>query len=67
MPNNPEGSIMTLSFGPFPLEGVDAQTWTAMGSGGITNLHGAFGSYAFLAVADPKTRKGYVAGWITDE
>ena len=67
MPNNPEGSIMTLSFGPFPLEGVDAQTWTAMGSGGITNLHGAFGSYAFLAVADPRTRKGYVAGWITDE
>lgn len=67
MPGNPEGSNMTLEFGPFELDGVDRNTWVAMGSGGLTNLGNRVGSYAFMAVADPVTRKGYVAGWITDE
>ena len=66
-PNNPAGVPMGLTFGPFALEGVDPATWVAMGTGGLTNLHGRVGSYAFLAIADPKTRKGYVAGWLTDE
>ena len=66
-PGNSQDCEMTLSFGPFALEGADPQTWVAMGSGGLTNIRGRVGSFAFLAVADPKTRKGYVAGWLTDE
>ncbi len=60
-------AAMTHEFGPFPIPGADAGSWVIMGSGGLTNLAEGVGSYAFLAVADPKTRRGYVAGWLTDE
>lgn len=60
-------SAMTCEFGPFPLSGVDPRKWVIMGTGGLTNLVDGVGSYAFMAVADPRTRRGYVAGWLTDE
>ncbi|MBR2982350.1 MAG: hypothetical protein IKC80_03880 [Kiritimatiellae bacterium] len=66
-PNSSGDRAMTRVFGPYKLAGVDSSTWVAMGSGGLTNLTERVGSYAFLAIADPKTRKGYVAGWLTDE
>lgn len=67
LPGNPQDRAMTLTFGPYALDGVNPQTWVAMGSGGLTNIRGRVGSFAFLAIADPRTRKGYVAGWLTDE
>ena len=39
----------------------------ALGTGGITPVDGHSGSFAFLAVVEPKSRKGVVAGWITNE
>jgi hypothetical protein len=38
----------------------------AVGTGGLTPIADA-GSYAYLAVADPVTRTGVVAGWLTHE
>lgn len=37
----------------------------ALGSAGLTSVDGHRGSYAFLAVAQPETRKGVVCGWLT--
>ncbi|MCP5115202.1 MAG: alpha-galactosidase [bacterium] len=36
----------------------------ALGTGGLSEVAGA-GSYSILAVADPETRNGVVAGWLT--
>ena len=49
------------------LADVDAATWRLMGSGGITNAASEVASYAFLALGEPKSRRGYVAAWLTDE
>jgi len=38
-----------------------------LGCDGLTAADEARASYAFLAAADPKTRGGVVAGWLTDE
>lgn len=39
----------------------------ALGTGGLTSVDGHSGSFAFLAVVEPKTRRGVVAGWLTNE
>ena len=39
----------------------------ALGTGGLTPVDGHSGSFAFLAVVEPKTRRGVVAGWLTNE
>ena len=44
-----------------------AQDVKALGTGGLTPVDGHTGSFAFLAVVEPKTRKGVVAGWLTNE
>ena len=45
-----------------------AQELCIQGSGGLTNLsHGAVGSYMYVAVADPRTRRGVVVAWLTSE
>ena len=44
-----------------------AQDVKALGTGGLTPVDGHTGSFAFLAVVEPKTRKGIVAGWLTNE
>ena len=38
----------------------------AQGTAGLTAVNGHSGSYAYLAVADPATRNGVVAGWVTN-
>jgi len=44
-----------------------AQDVKALGTGGLTPVDGHTGSFAFLAVVEPKTRKGIVSGWLTNE
>jgi hypothetical protein len=39
----------------------------ALGTGGLKPASDTNGSYAWLALADPKSRAGVVAGWLTDE
>jgi len=39
----------------------------AMGTAGLTHPAKHTGSYVFLAVADPESRRGVVAGWISHE
>lgn len=55
-----------LSIGPLKLAGVGSD-WRMMGSGGLTNATASVSSYAFLSIAEPKSRSGYVAAWLTDE
>ncbi|MBR5758724.1 MAG: hypothetical protein IKX88_09030, partial [Thermoguttaceae bacterium] len=45
----------------------DLSTCKAFGTGGLTPVDAHSGSYAFLAVVEPTTRDGVVAGWITSE
>ena len=45
----------------------DLSTCKAFGTGGLTPVDGHSGSYAFLAIVEPTTRDGVVAGWITSE
>ena len=44
-----------------------AEDVRALGTGGLTPVDGHSGSFAFLAVVEPKTRRGVVAGWLTNE
>jgi hypothetical protein len=44
-----------------------ARELKALGTGGLTPVDGHSGSFAFLAVVEPKTRRGVVAGWLTNE
>lgn len=37
----------------------------ALGTGGLKALNGHQGSYVFLAIAEPQTRNGVVAAWLT--
>jgi hypothetical protein len=47
----------------------DASELRALGTAGLTGVGHELnpGSYSFLAVADPETRAGVVAGWLTHE
>lgn len=47
--------------------GVPAANLRSFGTGGLSSLDKKSGSYMWLAVAEPKSRKGIVAGWITVE
>jgi hypothetical protein len=42
-------------------------TLKVLGTGGLSAPHDNLGSYAWLTVADPATRGGVVAGWLTGE
>jgi len=42
-----------------------ADTLRAMGTGGLAKLDTKPGSYMYLAVAEPQSRAGVVAGWVT--
>ncbi|MCE5185929.1 MAG: alpha-galactosidase [Planctomycetaceae bacterium] len=56
---------------PFKLRaaGRSVQSLKALGTGGLTGVakKSNSGSYAFLAIADPNTREGIVAAWLTNE
>jgi len=47
--------------------GVAQSKLQVLGTGGLTPVSGAKGSYTFSAVADPETRNGVVSGWMTHE
>jgi hypothetical protein len=38
-----------------------------IGTGGVTPIHSAKGSYTFSALANPKTRHGLVTAWLTQQ
>ena len=44
-----------------------ASNLRALGTAGLTDVDAHSGSYMFLALAEPQTRKGVVAAWITSE
>lgn len=46
---------------------VPAANLRAFGTGGLSTLDKQSGSYMWLAVVEPKSRKGVVAGWTTVE
>lgn len=47
--------------------GAPASELKVLGTGGLTTADKKPGSYMWLAVAEPKTRRGVVAGWITTD
>jgi hypothetical protein len=51
----------TLDLGKTPAE------LRTMGTAGLTPPDGHSGSYLFLTLADPATRRGVVAGWLTED
>jgi hypothetical protein len=60
--------VRSVSTGSFDLDlGKPASELRTMGTAGLTTPEANPGSYLFLTLADPDTRKGVVAGWLTDE
>jgi len=47
--------------------GVSLDKAKVLGTGGLTPVSGAKGSYAFSVLADPDTRRSVVCGWLTHE
>ena len=47
--------------------GIPAGRLTTLGTGGLLAPDRNPGSYAWLALADPESRRGIVAGWLTSE
>jgi hypothetical protein len=47
--------------------GTAADSLRALGTAGLTEIDKHSGSFAFLALADPETRRGLVAGWISHD
>jgi hypothetical protein len=47
--------------------GKPADALRTMGTGGLTSPDKNPGSYLFLTLADPATRRGVVAGWLTND
>jgi hypothetical protein len=47
--------------------GIDPQKLKVLGTGGLADPGKAPGSYMWTAIADPETRKGIVAGWISSD
>lgn len=46
---------------------VDPRNRKILGTGGLADPGKAPGSYMWTAIADPQTRKGIVAGWLTSD
>ncbi|MFT4540660.1 MAG: hypothetical protein ACI841_000107 [Planctomycetota bacterium] len=47
--------------------GVPVSAARMLGTGGLTTVDEAGGSYTFSALADPESRNGVVCGWLTHE
>ena len=62
-------TLKGLDLVSFELEpgGVPFEQLRSLGTAGLKPVDGHSGSYAFLAVADPATRAGVVAGWLTHD
>jgi hypothetical protein len=58
--------ITSIDVATIPLDlGTPIEQLRILGTGGLTDADKASGSYMWLTVVDPKTRKGVVAGWVT--
>lgn len=68
---NRTGEVRLLNRVPMISAGLElgppAAQLKTLGTGGLTAPDRNLGSYGWLAVADPQTRKGVVAGWITHD
>ncbi len=66
--HNLEGGVQTISEIPLPeiilADSLKPENHKALGTTGLTAVDGHPGSYMFLAVANPETRAGVVAGWL---
>jgi len=51
----------------FVLDLPDVEHCKALGTAGLTDPDKHSGSYAFLAIASPMTRKGVVSGWLSHD
>jgi hypothetical protein len=51
----------------FELDLGEPSKLKAQGTGGLTSLDKAQGSYCYLAIAEPMSRNGVVFGWLTHE
>jgi len=57
-----------IQLGEMRLEaGAPCEDLVTLGTGGLTGLDRPPGSYAYAAIAHPRTRRGIVGGWITDD
>ena len=68
--NGSAGIAVTERIRPFQFAadfGVAPQRLKVLGTGGLTDPENAPGSYMWAAIADPATRRGLVAGWITSD
>ena len=61
------GRVSKVRLPRIGLKGIDPKSWAAIGSGGLTNFASRVGSYGFCALGEVRTRRGYVAAWLTDE
>jgi len=59
-------TITHIDVATLPIDlGVPVEQLKVLGTGGLMEAASAPGSYMWIAVVDPKTRKGVVAGWVT--
>lgn len=63
--DEPHVSNRFVSLTWFPELGVPLADIRVIGTGGLTTVDRAAGSYAFSILADPESRRGIVAGWLT--
>jgi len=66
--NSGDKAAITRSIRPVSVTldlGKPSKQLKALGTGGLHDIGKAPGSYVFAAVADPKTRSGVVAAWVT--
>ena len=62
---SPETPVRYLEFLEAQLSVEPGASVKALGTAGLTAPDGHPGSYSFLALANPDTREGIVAGWVT--
>lgn len=56
-----------VALGSFTLQNQDAANLRTLGTGGLHRADQNAGSYVYLAVAQPQSRRGVVAGWLTHD
>ena len=60
-------TINRLPLATLTVDWQDADNLKTLGTGGLLNADRNPGSYAWLAVAEPQSRNGLVAGWLTHD
>jgi hypothetical protein len=67
-PSDTTATLPSIDVARIPIElDVPLQQLRILGTGGLMEAAEPQGSYMWLAVADPETRRGFVVGWITGE